>query len=456
MSNAKSLRSKLLSTSSIQALVSLLGLANVFILTQIYSPSQLGFFFFILAFIQLFFSISDLGSSTAYLRTLVDPKKSQEKSFVSYTILKLILITISSLIVLGSYLFLDKNKFIEITDPAGHLFLFFLIFLSVAFKALSIIGETQLFFLQKPNIALIPKLAAAILRIGGLLVVSQYGLNATIASYVVILLISEIVQTLWYGVLLKEDVIEALNEKNKGNILNFVGQSLPFSAINISFQVEQNLERVLIGTLLSLEWLALYMIALRIVDVVEIAARQVVGVLLPAFSIALSSEKLSLSTIGLDAEKDLVTGCIIVFLSILILTPPVLQFLGPLYHDAYYVVIGLAVPSLLLICLQPRIQALNASVFVREKVTSSLALRLSFILPLCFLFFYPSMTSGYSGEDLILLVLSLKVISRVIFFSTIYYHTVTKRLVAWTLKNTALQVLLITLFVWGANYAIHS
>ena len=285
---------------------------------------------------------------------------------------------------------------------------------------------------------------------------SQYGLNATITSYVVILLISEIVQSLWYGVLLKEDLIEALDEKNKGNVLNFVGQSLPFSAINISFQVEQNLERVLIGTLLSLEWLALYMIALRIVDVVEIAARQVVGVLLPAFSIALSSEKLSLSTIGLDAENDLVTGCIIVFLSILILTPPVLQFLGPLYQDAYYVVIGLAVPSLLLICLQPRIQALNASVFVREKVTSSLALRLSFILPLCFLFFYPSMTSGYSGEDLILLVLTLKVISRVIFFSAIYYHTVTKELVAWTLQNTALQVLLVTLSVWGANYAIHS
>ena len=193
MSNAKSLRSKLLSTSSIQALVSLLGLANVFILTQIYSPSQLGFFFFILAFIQLFFSISDLGY-TAYLRTLVDPKKSQEKT-CGYTILKLILITISSLIVLGSYLFLDKNKFIEITDPAGHLFLFFLIFLSVAFKALSIIGETKLFFLQKPNIAVIPKLAAAILRIGGLLVVSQYGL-VRLASYVVIM-ISEIVQTLW-------------------------------------------------------------------------------------------------------------------------------------------------------------------------------------------------------------------------------------------------------------------
>lgn len=456
MSNSKSLRSALLSTSSIQALVSLLGLANIFILTQIYSPSQLGFFFFILAFIQLFFSISDLGSSTAYLRTLVDPTKSQEKSFASYTSLKLILIAISSLIVLGSYSFLDKNKFTDVTDPAGYLFLFGLIFLSVAFKALSIIGETQLFFLQKPNIALMPKLAAAILRIVGLLVVSQYGLSATIATYVIILLISEIIQCLWYGVLLKEDLIYAVEEKNKGNIVNFVGQTLPFSVINISFQVEQNLERVLIGTLLSLEWLALYMIALRIVDVVEIAARQVVGVLLPAFSKALSSEKLSLSTIGLDAEKDLVKGCIIVFLSILILTPPVLQLLGPPYQGAYYVVIGLAVPSLLLICLQPRIQALNASVFVREKVISSLALRLSFILPLCFLFFYPSMTSGYSGEALIFLVLSLKVISRVIFVGAIYYYTISKKLVAWTLQNTALQVLLITLCVWGANYAVHS
>jgi O-antigen/teichoic acid export membrane protein len=341
-------------------------------------------------------------------------------------------------------------------EYVNHMLLIVLLLTSVSMKALSTIGETRLFYLKRPLTALSPKLFSATARVGCLLVVLDYEVSNPLMTYVWIFFASEVLQLVCYWTILRADFLQNLFSRTVSEVRQFSRQTLPFSAVNVGFQIEQNLEKVLIGALLSLEWLAFYMIALRIVDVVEIAARQLVGVLLPRFAAELRLGGMGLSEIALTTERDLIISCMAIYIGLLMLTPSILSFLGSEYEGAYSTVMALAFSSLLLVSSQPRIQALNASVYVRAKVSSSLILRAAFIAPLALLFFGPWSLSELPEQSIIFIVLLLKAISRVIFLVLVFYYSLRKSLVRYSLRNNILLASSVILYCWGINNAIYS